>query len=122
MPTIRVEVTKEDKEPKKCEDRAGPVRNGRYYEFKDANEEELAFWNALDSEERRKLTDESYEHCFYGSLHSFMEQEAAKGERMKETESGNIGARSESPNPPSYPPVTPPTGGPPVQDRQKSVD
>lgn len=60
MATIGIEATEEGtEEPEGYGDRARPLRNGSCYEFNNVSEEELAFWNTLDREERRKMSDES---------------------------------------------------------------
>lgn|SRR5579863_2984971 len=117
MATIRIEAREdEDTPPKSCKEHPQARRQGAFYEFSDSSEEELAFWNTLDKKEKEEMTDEAYERCFHEALHDFMQEEAEKGEAMREREKAELGGQTGTPPPPEHPPLTPPSGGPPIQD------
>ena len=109
MATIRVQV-EENKSLHLCRERSSPVKNGAYFEFQDATEEELAFWNVLDEEEQLRVIAEAYHHCFYDALHEYMQAEAVKGRKIEEKENVNLGQPK-----PDAPPNTPPSPSGPNQ-------
>ncbi len=118
MATIKIEAKQgEDKEPKSCGSHEPARRIGNFYEFGDASEEELAFWNTLDESEQREMSDQAYKTCFYDALHDYMKEEAEKGKKLRERQEKEIGGSGGVPNPPDSPPTAPPSGGgePPIQ-------
>jgi hypothetical protein len=116
MATVKIEALSE-KYPGQCGGRRAPMRNGRFYEFRDATEEELAFWNVLDDGEKKELTGEAFRRCFFDVLHEFMQVEAEKGRKMKEAESSF--QQPESEVPPNSPPSPPGPNQPPILDDSK---
>ncbi len=82
MATVKIEAASE-KNPHTCKGRKPPVRNGIYYEFQDATEVELAFWNVLSDDERRKLSREAYKRCFFEVLGEVMKNEAEKSRKWQ---------------------------------------
>ena len=117
MAVIKIAAREGDAGPKPCRDRSPAVLSGNYYEFRDASEEELAFWNILNDNEKQRLTDQAYNNCFFEALHEFMNQEARKGEKMKRQEeaAGLSGQQPGPQTPPNTPPAPSPSGGPPIQ-------
>lgn len=115
MATIRLEST--DESPKSCGDHSSPVlvKDRGFYEFQDASELELAFWNTLDQGERREMAKRSHDNCFFDLLHERMKEESDKGEKMKKEEDAALGGETKGPAPPESPPVAPPSGGPPIR-------
>jgi hypothetical protein len=85
------------------------VRNGSYFEFQDATEEELAFWNVLSDEEKHELTVQAFIGCFFHALHEFMKREAEKAKKLEEDS-----ARAEQIKP-GVPPNPPPSPSGPNQ-------
>jgi hypothetical protein len=115
LAAIRIRAKDGQKVPRNCEMHKPPVPSGDYYQFDDVSEQELAFWNTLTKDEHKKMEDEAYRRCFHEALHDFMKREAEKGEKMKQRENEALGGQSAPPKPPDNPPLTPPTGGPPIQ-------
>jgi hypothetical protein len=108
MATIKIGSVSE-KNPHSCKDRKPPVRNGSYFEFQDATEDELAFWNVLSDEEKRELTMQAYKGCFFDVLHESMKQEAGIAKKAQENN-----ARAEQIKP-GVPPNSPPSPSGPNQ-------
>ena len=86
------------------------MRIGNFFEFQDATEEELAFWNVLDDEEKLSVIVEAYRRCFYDALHEYMQSEAEKGKKIEERENASTGQPK-----PSVPPNSPPSPSGPNQ-------
>ena len=115
MATITVQ-TEAGRTVHQCGDRRPPVVRGNFFEFQDASEEELAFWNVLDDDEKLGVTRESYRRCFYDALHEFMRSEAEKGRKMEEEE-----AAAEQPKtgvPPNTPPSPSGPNSPPILEKE----
>ena len=100
--------------PKSCDDRKEPVLTGGYIEFRDATEEELAFWNVLDEEEKKDVVTESYSRCFFDVLKELMNREADKGKKMERQESSYSTVEQPGP-PPNSPPTPQGPSQPPIQ-------
>jgi hypothetical protein len=102
--TIRIEADSTNN-PHSCKDRKLPVRNGSYFEYQDATEEELAFWNVLSANEKLELTIRAHNRCFFDELREFMKQEANKAKKIAED---NARAEQIKPGvPPESPPPSP---------------
>jgi hypothetical protein len=117
MAIIRIEQI-QGKEPKSCADRLQPIKADDSYEFRDATEEELAFWNTLDAKEKRDLTAESYDRCFFVALWDAITKESKKAEKLEEFKTSGRGSdQNPAPQPPSEePPGNLPPAGPPVME------
>ncbi|MFI5421114.1 MAG: hypothetical protein ACHQ1H_09120 [Nitrososphaerales archaeon] len=111
MATIKLEAGSE-KNPHSCKERKLPVRNGRYLEFQDATEEELAFWNVLSDVEKRSIAAEAYKRCFFDALRDAIKYEADRAEKIQKE---NV---SKEPPKAGMPPNSPPSpagpGEPPI--------
>jgi hypothetical protein len=115
LATIKLVTTELERRPKTCEGHASPIFSNGSYEFQDASELELAFWNTLDDEEKHDMAEQATKRCFFDALHDLMKDEAKKGAKIKEEDEANAsGAKTDEPPPPQGPPVTPPSGSPPI--------
>jgi|SRR5579872_4987102 len=114
MATITVQA-EGNKDLHPCKDRNPPVRTGSSVEFRDATEEELAFWNVLDEDEKRGVAMEASRRCFYDALHEYMQSEARKGKKLEDQESAAIG-RPKADIPPDSPPTPSGPNQPPILD------
>ena len=112
MATIRLEAEESEKNPHSCKERKLPVRNGRYFEFQDATEEELAFWNVLSNDEKRSLITEAYTRCFFDALRDAIKYEADRAKKIQEENASKELPKAEMP--PNSPPSPPGPGEPPI--------
>jgi hypothetical protein len=104
MAVIRIEA-QSNRPLKYCDGRKEPVIIGRFIEFRDATEEELAFWDVLDDAEKKDVITEAYSRCFFEVLNEMMQNEAMKGKKMQEKESSY--STVQRPGPPPNSPPTP---------------
>lgn len=102
MAVIRIDLSGEAS-VRECSGRETPVKNGSNTEFRDATEEELAFWNVLDNDEKADIAGEAQRRCFFDVLHESMQREAEKARKMSEREA-EISAGVERPGTPGAPP------------------
>ena len=114
MATIRIQV-EAGKTLHLCGQRKPPVVNGNYFEFDDATEEELSFWNVLHDDEKLGVTRESYRRCYYDVLHEFMRSEGIKGKKMEEKAAAE---QSKPAAPPNSPPSPSGPNQPPILDSE----
>ena len=114
MATIKLEAVSQ-RGPKTCEGRSQAVLDGGSFEFTDATEEELAFWNTLEPEEKREVSRASEHRCFYDILHAVMKEESEKGRKQREEEESlsSVG-NPQSPRVPDSPPGPETPDSPPV--------
>jgi hypothetical protein len=113
MAVIRIEALSSNP-PYVCKGRMPPVKNGIYYDFQDATEEELAFWNVLDEEEKTDIVTAAYGRCFFDVLKEAMRKEAEKGKKLEESESAYAAVMQPGPQPGS-PPTPQDPNQPPIQ-------
>jgi predicted Fe-S protein YdhL (DUF1289 family) len=114
MAVIRIEARLEGS-LKSCEGRNEPVLGGSFIEFQDATEEELAFWNVLDDEEKAEVVTLAHYRCFFDVLHDLMQREAEKGKKLEEQEAAFSAVEGPGPAPNSPPTPNSPNQPPPIQ-------
>jgi hypothetical protein len=107
------------KSPSECDGHRPPARNQSCFEFTDATEEELAFWNTLSEEEKKQMTEAAYKKCFFDVLPEAMKVEAEKGQKTKEQEEKEAGGETVGPKPPDNPHT--PDKGPPIMNSNRPM-
>jgi hypothetical protein len=111
----KINIPRIDGAPKACDGKTPAALVGDHYEFPDATEEDLAFWNILGAEEKTDLAMESMHKCFFDLLHDIMREEARKGETQDLKDQAFSGGQQPNPQSPVSPPDSPPTPRSPEQ-------